>query len=151
MRHNPYGFTVESELSVDVAEARVRRLLKEEGFSILTEINVRKLFQEQLGVDFHEYRILGACDPSTAHRALELEPAVGLILPCNVVVEAKALTGSAISFLDPMVALAMVGNPALREVAADAWTRLMRIARQMARQSAMKEPGTKELSSPGVR
>lgn len=104
MRHNPYGFTVESELSVEKAEARVRRLLKQEGFDVLTEINVRKVLEDKLGADFREYRIFGACDPSTARPALEVEQAVGLILPCNVVVEARPLTGSAISFLDPMVA-----------------------------------------------
>lgn len=151
MRRNPYGFAVESDMTVDQAEKAVRRLLKLEGFEILTEIDVRKLFQKSLGRDFREYRILGACDPSIARRALEVEPSVGLILPCNVVVEGKPLTGSTISFLDPMVALAMVGKPALREVAADAWTRLMRIARRLARRDTHREPRTETLSTAGSR
>ncbi len=150
MRRNPYGFAVESEMTVDDAEKAVRRLLKVEGFDILTEIDVRKLFQESLGRDFREYRILGACDPSIARRALEVEPSIGLILPCNVVVEAKPVAGSTISFLDPMIALAMVGNPALREVAADALTRLMRIARQLTRRDTRREPGAGTLSAAGV-
>jgi uncharacterized protein (DUF302 family) len=106
---------------------------------------------KKIGTDFREYRILGACDPTIARRALEVEPSVGLILLCNVIVEAKPLTGSAISFLDPMVALAMVGNPALREVAVDAWTRLMRVARQLTRRSATAQPAKGSLAAPGVR
>lgn len=147
MRRNPYGFTVESELNVDAAQTRVRRLLKEEGLPIITEINVRKMLQENLGVDFREYRILGACDASIARRALEIEPSVGLMLLCNVVVEAKPAAGSAISFLDPMVALAMVGNPALREVASDAWTRLMRVAKQLTRRADTRERTTSALAA----
>lgn len=150
MRRNPYGFTVESELGVEEAEAKVRGLLKEEGLSILTDIDVRKTFETKLGIDFREYRILGACDPSLAHAALEIEPSVGLILPCNVVLDSRPGDGSAVSFLDPMVALAMVGNPALRETAADAWGRLMRVARRLTRRRASQESEAGLLVSPGI-
>jgi uncharacterized protein (DUF302 family) len=128
MRRNAYGFSVESELGVDEAEANVRELLKEQGFGVLTEIDVRTTLKEKLNVDFREYRILGACNPPLANQALEAEPLIGLLLPCNVVVEARPEGGSRVSFLDPLVALGMVGNPKLQPVAVDAAARLMRVA-----------------------
>jgi uncharacterized protein (DUF302 family) len=128
MHRNAYGFSVESELGVDEAEANVRELLKEQGFGVLTEIDVRATLKEKLNVDFREYRILGACNPLLANQALEAEPLIGLLLPCNVVVEAKLKGGSRVSFLDPLVALGMVGNPKLQPVAVDAAARLMRVA-----------------------
>jgi uncharacterized protein (DUF302 family) len=128
MLRNAYGFSVESELGVDEAEANVRELLKEQGFGVLTEIDVRTTLKEKLNVDFREYRILGACNPPLANQALEAEPLIGLLLPCNVVVEARPEGGSRVSFLDPLVALGMVGNPKLQPVAVDAAARLMRVA-----------------------
>ncbi|HEY4888200.1 MAG TPA: DUF302 domain-containing protein [Candidatus Dormibacteraeota bacterium] len=128
MHRNAYGFSVESELGVDEAEANVRELLKEQGFAVLTEIDVRTTLKEKLNVDFREYRILGTCNPSLANQALEAEPLIGLLLPCNVVVEARPEGGSQVSFLDPLVALGMVGNPKLQPVAVDAAARLMLVA-----------------------
>jgi uncharacterized protein (DUF302 family) len=128
MRRNAYGFSVESDLGVDEADATVRELLKEQGFGVLTEIDVRKTLREKLNADFREYRILGACNPPLAQQALEAEPLIGLLLPCNVVVEARLEGGSRVSFLDPLVALGMVGNPKLQPVAVDAAARLKRVA-----------------------
>ena len=128
MRRNAYGFSVDSELGIDQAEANVRALLQEQGFGVLTEIDVRKTLKEKLNADFREYRILGACNPPLAQQALEAEPLIGLLLPCNVVVEARPEGGSRVSFLDPIVALGMVGNPKLEGVAMDASARLMRVA-----------------------
>ena len=130
-----YGFSVETPLPVDEADARVRELLKEEGFGILTEIDVRSTLKEKLDVEFRPYRILGACNPPLAHRALEAEPAIGLLLPCNVVVEESA-AGSRVSFLDPVVALGLVGNAELEPVAADAAARLHRVADRRAQVTA---------------
>jgi len=128
MLHNSYGFSVDSELGVDEAEANVRERLKDQGFGVLTEIDVRKTLKEKLNVDFREYRILGACNPPLAHQALEAEPLIGLLLPCNVVVEERPEGGSRVSFLDPLLALGMAGNPMLQPVAVDAAARLMRVA-----------------------
>jgi uncharacterized protein (DUF302 family) len=128
-----YGFSVDTALPVEEAEARVRELLQQEGFGILTEIDVRSTLRDKLGVDFRPYRILGACNPPLAHQALEAEPGIGLLLPCNVVVEERPATGSRVSFLDPVAALGLVGNPDLEPVAADAAERLRRVADRLAR------------------
>jgi uncharacterized protein (DUF302 family) len=96
-----YGFSVDIDLTVGDAESRVRELLKEEGFGVLTEIDVQSTLKDKLNVDFKPYKILGACNPLLSHRALLVEPGIGLLLPCNVVVEAGPSGGSRISFLDP--------------------------------------------------
>lgn len=123
-----YGFSVETELSVAEAEARVRELLKSEGFGVLTEIDVQQTLKEKLDADFRPYRILGACNPPLSHRALQVEPDIGLLLPCNVVVEARPEGGTRISFLDPETALGLVGNSQLEPIARDAAERLRRVA-----------------------
>ena len=127
-----YGFSVDSELSVEDAEARVSELLKEEGFGVLTEIDVQRTLKDKLNVDFRQYKILGACNPPLSHRALEAEPGIGLLLPCNVVVEARPGAGSRISFLNPEIVLGLVGNPDLEPIAKDAAQRLRRVAERLA-------------------
>ncbi|HEY8953912.1 MAG TPA: DUF302 domain-containing protein [Candidatus Dormibacteraeota bacterium] len=131
-----YGFSVDTELAVDAAESKVRELLKDEGFGVLTEIDVRNTLRDKLAVDFRPYRILGACNPPLAYRALLAEPSIGLLLPCNVVVEAGPAGGSRVSFLDPEMALGMVGNPDLKPIAADAAQRLHRVADRLAADAA---------------
>lgn len=139
MRRSAYGFSVDLRLDVERAEAEVRRLLKDEGFGVLTEIDVRRTMKEKLDVDFREYRILGACNPPLALRALEAEPTIGLLLPCNVVVEAGPEGGTTVSFLDPIAALTMTGNAVLGEVAADASGRLTRVANRLSSSYALRE------------
>ncbi|HVC75380.1 MAG TPA: DUF302 domain-containing protein [Candidatus Micrarchaeaceae archaeon] len=123
-----YGFTVDTDLTFEAAESRVRELLKEEGFGVLTEIDIKQTLKDKLDVDFRPYRILGACNPALSHRALQVEPGIGLLLPCNVVVEGGPAGGSRISFLDPEIALGLVGNPELEPIAKDASQRLRRVA-----------------------
>jgi uncharacterized protein (DUF302 family) len=123
-----YGFSVDTELSVEEAEVEVRELLKQEGFGVLTEIDVQRTLKDKLGVDFRPYRILGACSPPLSHRALEAEPGIGLLLPCNVVVEAGPAGGTRVSFLDPESALGLVGNSELEPIAKEAAQRLRRVA-----------------------
>ena len=125
---SPYGFSVDTDLAVGEAESSVRELLKEEGFGVLTEIDVQSTLKDKLNIDFRPYKILGACNPLLAHRALLVEPGIGLLLPCNVVVEAGPSGGSRISFLDPEIALGLVGNPGLEPIAKDASQRLRRVA-----------------------
>ena len=123
-----HGFAVDTALTVGEAESRVRDLLKEEGFGVLTEIDVQRTLKDRLNIDFRPYKILGACNPPLSHRALLVEPGIGLLLPCNVVVEAGASGGSRISFLDPEAALGLVGNTELEPIARDASQRLHRVA-----------------------
>jgi uncharacterized protein (DUF302 family) len=128
MASSTYDFSVDTALPVEALEAKVRELLKEEGFGVLTEIDVRSTLRQKLDADFRPYRILGACNPALAHRALLVESAIGLLLPCNVVVEERPEGGSRASFLDPKAALGLVGNPELEPIAAEAAERLARVA-----------------------
>ncbi len=125
-----YGITVETEMTFDEADRKVRDLLKQEGFGVLTEIDVKETLKQKLQVEFRRYEILGACNPPLAHRALSADPAVGLLLPCNVVVE-ETDEGSRVRLLDPLAALGVAGNPELAAVAADAAERLRRVAARL--------------------
>jgi uncharacterized protein (DUF302 family) len=120
-----YGFGAHLDLPYETAIARVKDALKAEGFGVLTEIDVRRTLQEKLGVEMAPYVILGACNPPLAHRALEAEPEVGLLLPCNVVVRAEG-DGSRVDIADPEAMLGIVGNPALTALATEARARLTR-------------------------
>ncbi len=108
------------------AVRRTTELLKEEGFGILTEIDVQKTMREKLGADFRRYVILGACNPHLAHQAFQAELEIGLLLPCNVVVYEEG-DGSVVSVMDPQAALEMAGNEALRPIAEAARACLERV------------------------
>ena len=121
----PYGLTREVPLPYEVADRRIREELAAQGFGILTEIDVRETLKKKLDVDFPPYVILGACNPSLAHRALEAEPDVGLLLPCNVVVRRDEGAGTTIvEAMDPAPMIELTGNEALTEVAVEARARL---------------------------
>lgn len=122
------GFDVDTPLAFDEADARVRELLAHEGFGVLTEIDVRATLKAKLDVDFPRYEILGACNPPFAHRALQTEASVGVLLPCNVVVAERPDGGTRISFMDPQAVLGLIGNPALESVAAEVGQSLRRVA-----------------------
>lgn len=114
-------------LSYEEADRRVREALQQEGFGVLTEIDVRATLKQKLGVDFRRYEILGACNPALAHRALETEVDVGLLLPCNVVVREGDEPGrTVVEALDPVVQLEVSGNPALPELAREVRARMQR-------------------------
>ena len=120
-----YGFGTRLALPYEQAVEQTKAALKEQGFGVLTEIDVRQTMKQKLDADFRPYVILGACNPPLAHRALGSELGVGLLLPCNVVVYANDDGTSSVEFMDPVAALGIVGdNPALREVATEAKARL---------------------------
>ena len=111
-----YGFIKKVAMSVDEAERKVTEALKQEGFGVLTKIDVKERFREKLGIEYRDYRILGACHPASAHRALEAEENIGLMLPGNVAVYEKN-GGTVISVIRPKAAMSMIDNPALAAVA----------------------------------
>lgn len=123
-----YGIRTTVNLPYAEALERTREALKAEGFGVLSEIDIREKLNEKLGVDFHPYVILGACNPPLAYKALQAEPEIGLLLPCNVIVYADGPARSVVSAIDPETMIALVGDkPAVREVAADARARLRRV------------------------
>jgi uncharacterized protein (DUF302 family) len=104
----------------------VRSLARDQGFGVLCEIDVAKTMKEKIGADFRPYLILGVCNPQLAHRALSAETQLGLLLPCNIVVQ--SLDGkTVVSAIDAAKMLQVVDNPALREIAEDAKARLNRV------------------------
>jgi uncharacterized protein (DUF302 family) len=126
-----FGFEVDLPLAFDDAIAAARDALKAEGFGVLTEIDMQGAFKEKLGRDFRPCTILGACNPPLAFSALTADSAIGLLLPCNVTVEAIGPDHSLIRLADPQVMLSSAPgelSPALVEVAADAHQRMERVA-----------------------
>ena len=123
-----YEFTVELDESMLDAETSLRALLQSEGFGVLTEIDVQATLQSKLQEAFRPYRILGACNPVLAHRALQAEPGVGVLLPCNVVVEDAGGGRTRLRFMEPIAALSLIENDTLKAVAEEASARLHRVA-----------------------
>lgn len=126
------GFGLELPLTYEHAIDEVTTALKEQGFGVLTTIDVQATLQEKLGETFRPYTILGACNPPLAHRALSDDLQIGLMLPCNVVVYQTEPGRSRVEFLDPETALGIVGNDSLKPIAREAKERLERVARKLA-------------------
>jgi uncharacterized protein (DUF302 family) len=122
-----YGFTITlTGLSFDEALTRTIAALKTEGFGVLSDIDVQRAMKEKLGADMPPYRILGACNPPLAHQALQAEPNIGLLLPCNVIVREEAPGRVVVGFLDPQTMVGLVGKPGVKPVADEAESRLRR-------------------------
>ena len=126
-----YGIRKVVERPFEEVLARVPAALQGEGFGVLTEVDVRDTLKKKLGVEFRRYRILGACNPPLAHRALEAELDVGLMMPCNVIVYEEALGRTVVTAIDPVQMMAARGTPALREIAAAVRAKLMRALAQV--------------------
>jgi len=118
--------------SFDETLARLPELLKTEGFGVLTEIDVRKTFENKLGVEFRRYTILGACNPKLAHEALTKDLDVGVLLPCNVALYELAPGRTMVSAVDPVVAIGQLGGEAFTDLAADVKARLARVLEKLA-------------------
>lgn len=122
------GFEIHLDTDFESAVARVTDALKQEGFGVLTEIDVRETMKMKLNADFRPYKILGACNPPFALRALTVAPEVGLLLPCNVTVAANAAGGTDVAMVDPVVMLGVVPNAELVPIAEEVREKLLRVA-----------------------
>lgn len=127
-----YGFGTTLSMPVEEAASKVKEALKTEGFGVLTEIDVQKTLREKLGEEMEPYLILGACNPTLAHKAITSEPEVGLLLPCNVVVRASGQE-SRVEIVDPDAMLGIAQAPELTEVAGEAKARLQRVIEALRR------------------
>jgi uncharacterized protein (DUF302 family) len=113
-------------LAFEAVVAKVKDSLAREGFGVLTDIDVQATLQSKLGVEFPRYRILGACNPALAHRALQVEDKLGVLLPCNVIVRDAAFGTVEVAAIDPVTSMERTGNPGLAAVATDVRERLQR-------------------------
>jgi uncharacterized protein (DUF302 family) len=115
------------DLSYDQAIAKVTELLKDEGFGVLTEIDVKDTLKKKLDVDFKKYKILGACNPNFAHKALQAEDKIGVMLPCNVIVEEHEDGTVEVSAVNPVASMQAVSNKELQPIADQVKTNLERV------------------------
>jgi uncharacterized protein (DUF302 family) len=122
------GISLQMNADFETALARVTAALKAEGFGVLTEIDVKDTLKKKLNVDFRPYKILGACNPPLAYKALSIAPEVGLLLPCNVTVSQVDENLVEVSLVDPIAMLGVVVHPELQPVAEEARARLDRVA-----------------------
>ena len=123
-----YTFAATLSQPIDEARARVEAALRDEGFGVLTEIDVAATLKTKLGVDRTPYVILGACNPGLAHRALEIDPSIGALLPCNVVLrQSDEGSGTIVEIMDPVAALGIAGSAGVAPIAAEAAERLRRV------------------------
>jgi len=123
-----YGFNVTINATMEDAEAKVRDALMTEGFGVLTEIDVQKVMKAKLDLDRSGYKILGACNPNLAHEAIEAEPDIGLLLPCNVLLREGDNGKVIVGFMDPNAVLQLVDNPKIAEVAPMVREKLQKVA-----------------------
>ena len=119
-----YYFTKVLDVSFDEAIEKVTQGLKEEGFGILTEIDVKETFKKKLDIDFRKYRILGACNPQMAHQAITAESKIGTMLPCNVIVQETDGGKTEISAVDPVASMSAVENESLGGIAQEVRSKL---------------------------
>jgi uncharacterized protein (DUF302 family) len=119
-----YYVSKKVKMTFDEAVGRVTEELKKEGFGILTEINVKETLKKKLNVDFQQYKILGACNPPFAYQALQAEDKIGLMLPCNVIVQEKSAGEIEISAIDPIASMQAIKNPSLEQVAVKVQSKL---------------------------
>jgi uncharacterized protein (DUF302 family) len=129
------GFGLDLPLAYEKAKEAVTAALKEQGFGVLTEIDVRATLKQKLDLEFRPYTILGACNPPLAHRALNADLLIGLMLPCNVIVYEMEPGQSRVEFLDPVTVLGVVENENLRPIAEEAKQRLQQAAQSLTEES----------------
>lgn len=125
------GMSVTVSGTIDSVQERVTAALKAEGFGVLTQIDVKETLKQKLDVDFRPYRILGACNPTLAHRALSAAPQVGLLLPCNVTLSQTSADSTEVSVVDPLSMLGVIHLAELSVIAEEAQARLARVVKAL--------------------
>lgn len=126
-----YYFSKVLSLGFEAAVAEVTKKLKQEGFGVITDVDVTATLKSKLGVEFRPYRILGACNPTLAHEALKLEDKVGTMLPCNVIVQEIAPGKAEVATIDPVASMAAIDNPALLKKAKQVRDKLEAVVRSL--------------------
>ena len=126
-----YYFSKKVEGTFDDVLGKVTASLKEEGFGILTEIDVQATLKKKLDVDFHQYKILGACNPPFAYKALQAENRIGTMLPCNVVVQEVGEGEVEVAAIDPVASMQAIDNPGLFEIAEQVQKKLENVVRRL--------------------
>ena len=127
-----YSFSTTLKTTMDDADAKVRAALMEEGFGVLTEIDVQKVMKAKLNIDRKGYKILGACNPNYAHQAIDADPDIGLLLPCNVLLREEANGTITVGFMDPAAVLNLVGeNKIINQVAPVVRDKLMKVCKNL--------------------
>ncbi|MBN8913431.1 MAG: DUF302 domain-containing protein [Rhizobiales bacterium] len=126
-----YYFSKVLSLGFEAAVAEVTKKLKQEGFGVITDVDVTATLKSKLGVEFRPYRILGACNPTLAHEALKIEDKVGTMLPCNVIVQEIAPGKAEVATIDPVASMAAIDNPALLKKAKQVRDKLEAVVRSL--------------------